>query len=225
MMKHKFIAKAVGALALLVLATAPARAQLYNNGTPNGSSGNEMTEWIQAEDFSLGSGSTLTGVTFWALYGAAGYQGSVNWQIYGNNAGVPGSVLFSGLVTPTTTTYPAAACCGYTTGIQLDFALPSIDLGAGTYWLGLHNGPLGTTARNDFYWASTNTNSTSTAEENDVPYSDNSWFNNGVEHAFQLSGSVDNASVTPEPATMALMATGLVGLTGGGMFRRRRKSA
>jgi hypothetical protein len=40
---------------------------LYNNGAPNGANGNEMTMWIQAEDFLLAGLTNLTGVRFWAF--------------------------------------------------------------------------------------------------------------------------------------------------------------
>ena len=221
MRNRSMVASVVGAIAVLTLAAAPVRAQLVNNGLPNGVGGNEMTQWIQAEDFTLGGASILNSVRFWSLGATGSYQGSINWQIYSNSAGVPGSVLYFGLATPTTTAYPGAACCGFPEGLQLDFALPAIALGAGTYWLGLHNGPLSTTTRLDFYWATTNGNATGTGEEDIAPFGDvlaSPWFNNANEHAFQLNAT----NVVPEPATMTLLATGLVGLVGAG--RRRRKA-
>ena len=221
MTKRGFLTAMTG-LAALTLVASPARAQLYNNGLPNGSGGNEMTQWVQAEDFTLGSGATLTSVTFWASVGVPGYGGSIFWQIYSNGAGVPGSVLNSGLAAPATTLYSGANCCGILTGMQLDFALPSIVLAPGTYWLGLHNGPLSTTARQEFYWATTNNNATGRGEEDIDPFGAGGWVNNGSEHAFQLNATT---TLTPEPASMLMMATGLIGLGGGRLFRRRRKTA
>ena len=41
-------------------------AQLYNGGLPNHQNGNELTMWVQANDFSLAAPATVTGIRFWA---------------------------------------------------------------------------------------------------------------------------------------------------------------
>jgi hypothetical protein len=223
----KFGSRVAASMTAAVLAAAPLSAQvIYNNGLPNGAAGNEMTEWIQAEDFTLGSATTVGGVTFWAAVNSnfSGYQGSIVWQIYGNGAGTPGTLMMSGTASPTPTLYPGADITSLgDVGYQLTFALPDIALGAGTYWLGLHNGPLTTADYDGFYWATTDANATATAEEDIYPFGDG-WSSNGEEHAFQLDG-VAGGAVTPEPDSMALLGMGLVSLTGAGMFRRRRKTA
>src|SRR6266550_1169 len=97
-LKH-FLVAFLGAV-LLCLATSTAKADqvVYDNGPPNSLSGNEMTQWIQAEDFTFASTQIVTGVHFWAvdLSGTAGYQGSITWQFYTNNAGTPGTLIASG---------------------------------------------------------------------------------------------------------------------------------
>ncbi len=184
---------------------------IYNNGGPNGSSGNEMTQWIQAEDFVLSTDSTLLDVHFWSFENQGAYQGSIVWQIYSNNAGNPGAVLFSGTATPTRTADPAAICCGFPIGMDDSFLIPAIALTGGTqYWLALHNGPLTTTDRLEFYWATANKNGTETGHEQIAPFGGTNWFDNFQEHAFNLTGDATRA--VPEPATILLVGFGLAGL-------------
>jgi hypothetical protein len=175
-----------------------------------------MTDWIQAEDFVLAGPATLTDVSFWSFESTGAYQGSIVWQIYSDNAGIPGSVLFSGTATPARTADPAAICCGFPIGMRDDFSVGTIALLGGTkYWLGLHNGPLSTTARQEFYWATTNGNTTLTGREQIAPFGGTNWSGNGQDHAFNLSS---NQGV-PEPATCLLLGSALCGLA---LLRRRR---
>jgi hypothetical protein len=190
---------------------------VYDNGGPNGTSGNEMTAWIQAEDFLLGAPTTLTDISFWSMEATDAYQGSIVWQIYSDTAGNPGTVLFSGTATPTRTDDLAAICCSFPIGKRNDFSVGSIALLGGTnYWLGLHNGPLTTTSRPNFFWATTAANTTATGHEDVSPFGDGGWYDNTQEHAFNLSG--DGAAI-PEPATCLLLGSALCGLA---LFRRRR---
>jgi hypothetical protein len=85
-------------------------------------------------------------------------------------------------------------------------------LGGVEYHLALHNGPVTNTTRSEFYWETTNPNSTQTGLECDLTtgacYS--TWFNNGDEHAFNLVAGTS----TPEPSTLVMLGTGILGLAG-----------
>lgn len=208
------------ALAALLCAAAPASAQVvYDNGGPNGQGGNEMTAWAQAEDFSLAAPATIGAVRFWGVErDASSYQGSIFWAILANDGAQPGSVLASGLATPDRV---AAGSTYFGTRYQYDFSIAPLALSDGVYWLALHNGPLATESREELYWETTGTNATLRGMETQLPDTDG-WSSNGSEHAFLLSGA--QQSVVPEPGTVMLTATGLLGL-GLGVSRRRRRTA
>src|ERR1700722_5088783 len=79
---------------------APLRAHsqiIYDNGPPNQQDGNEMTMWIQGEDFQVASAMTLGSVRFWDIeIPGTSYQGEIDWGIYSNAGGSPGTLLASG---------------------------------------------------------------------------------------------------------------------------------
>lgn len=192
-------------------------ALVYDNGAPNAADGIEMTGWIQADDFTLGSATDLTDVRFWALPGS-NYAGSVVWSIYADNSGGPGALLNRGsAVAIGTYHHPTPWGDSY----QFDFSTGSVNLGAGTYWLGLHNGPLTTTANSGFYWEITNANSTYIQQMEYAPFDDGDWSTAGFQYqkAFMLFGNPAGA-VVPAPGAVLLgtLGAGLVG------FLRRRKA-
>ncbi|HEY4100464.1 MAG TPA: PEP-CTERM sorting domain-containing protein [Gemmatimonadales bacterium] len=44
-----------------------------------------------------------------------------------------------------------------------------------------------------------------------------------LDFSYGVGGALAEINTVPEPSTMALLATGLVGMAGAGMKRRRRK--
>jgi hypothetical protein len=214
MLKLRFT---LASLALLLFMGTVANASIvYNNGGPNQQNGNEMTEWVQTEDFTLTSTQTVTDIHFWDV-DTSGYQGSITWWITGDSGGNPNfnDVLGTGNLDVTRTA--TGICLFFGCEFENSWNISALTLGPGTYHLALHNGPVTDTSRVGFYWETTNPNGTQTGLEcnltNGACY--NSWFNNGQEHAFYLTGGTS----TPEPGTMVLMATGLLGAFT--RFRRR----
>ncbi|MES2176999.1 MAG: PEP-CTERM sorting domain-containing protein [Gemmatimonadota bacterium] len=211
------------AAALLLLAAGTLNAQtiVYDNGAPSGAQGAFIRgagAW-GASDFTLLTSATINTVRIWDLRSTPD-AGSVTWSILANNGGALGSALFGGVAS--VTGVATGTCCnGYVTN-EDEFSVGAISLAAGTYWLQLSD------ATNSFayYWETATPSGSSS-------YQDRQWtqpdrFGGGEsasqnENAFQLlSNTTEDA--TPEPASVILMATGLL-VVGAARFRRRLPSA
>src|ERR1035437_3892590 len=75
---------------LMCMVSASFAGTVYNNGGPNQQSGNEITQWIGAEDFMIPTPTTVTDVHFWSLEDPGGtFAGSIWYGIYNNVGGTP----------------------------------------------------------------------------------------------------------------------------------------
>lgn len=209
----------MAAAMLFVVAGSASAAVVYDNGAPNYFSANEMSQWIQSEDFALSADTTLVGATF-------AYEFTTSFQtlellqyfIYAdgisNSQHQPGALLVSGVASVTSTADISLAGHFPEFESTFTFETPFIATADTTYWLGLHSGS--TFARNDIYWATTNANATLPGWQND--HGDTSWQPTDQEHSFSL-----NSSAAPEPTTWAMMLLGIGGV--GTMLRRSRQPA
>jgi hypothetical protein len=207
-------------LALMAVSLAPVAARatlIHDNGSPV-FIGVNITAVRAADDFTLGSAAIITDVRFFGSVFSgtfpANFSGDVAWQIFNDAGGAVGTSVASGAV---------SGLSGVQAGsfYQVDFALGApVALGAGTYWLELHEGA--TVSTNDgstITWSGLSnvaaSNGMSSTNLANPPGTDLNF-----ELAFQL---YDNSPVTgvPEPSTWALAAGPLALL----FWRRRRAIA
>ncbi len=162
---------------------------IFDGGSPNGVQANEVTGWVQAEDFVLSEDVLLTDFHFWTVE-VGTWDGTVEFFIFLDNGGQPadapfasGTVLESDL-TKVATGNLVSGFPEYQYWIDLD---TPIELEAGTnYWFGLH-------LSNDFnvdniFWEHTSEVIGLTAWESAGGTFDN-WISQSLRFAFFLTGS------------------------------------
>ena len=180
-------------------------APVFDNGAPDQVYGTQMSDVLVAEDFSLAALTTISSIRFWSIQSATtDYLGSVYWAVYDNVGGAPGAVLFGNTAVMTT-----ASATGNSTGFGyaeyvFDVDVADFDLGAGTYWLGLHNGPLALIAPREMLWSTTASTIGSESMYFDSTFG---WTGAGTNLAFVLDGTgvVVPPPGVPEPGTLALV--------------------
>ncbi|MDY7107080.1 MAG: choice-of-anchor R domain-containing protein [Planctomycetota bacterium] len=198
--------------ALVALATAgvAGAGELYDNGPPTYADGNEMTQWTQAEDFMLDAGYTLGSVKFSMLTfnELINWDGSLDWWIYTDAGGSPGSIYASGSAQNVNPVFDQTVGSWDFYDFTFDFGGGGVAVDANTtYWLALH-AAADWSARDDLYWSASAANGSLIGHEDYM--NQGNWASNGNQHSFQLYE-------IPAPGALALL--GLAGLAG---TRRRR---
>lgn len=231
---HSLLAtpKLLVTLALLGVATLPnaARAQtlIYDNGSFGTAGATSITAFSLADDFVLSSSSTFDLVRVWLMdfntpmNTLEQFSGTLSWQIYNNNAGLPGTTLSSGTVSGAqiTTTDTGANLSGNSI-FQLDFAIPSQTLSAGTYWFRIkENGLNDDNDSSSVLWLASSAATGFETQLSGTVVNPTTWNSASPNNrAFQFYSS--SSSVAPEPGTLAFLMLGgtLV------LIKRRRMGA
>ena len=203
---RKLSKSALFALPLMVFASFANADVVFNNGSPNQHNGNEMTDFLQSEDFTLGAAATVNSVTFWNLQGVpADYNGSIYWAIQADAAGTPGGIIASGTTAAVTRAATGLFATNGFAEFSNIFSIAPTALSAGpTYWLTLHDGPTSDSNFADFYWEWSNDNGN--GEEFDL-VQNTVWDSNLADHAFLLEGTT---SAVPEPRFVSLLLMAII---------------
>ena len=189
----------VAVVAITLALVGPARSTTIGNGPPNQSGGSDLNAFLEADNFSLGASSLLSQITYWSLQSsAADYAGTTAWGIYSDAAGSPGGALFSG------NTAATGVATGNTAFGLNEFMYSfnvSVTLGAGNYWLVLHNGPNGSIPATNYYWAWSSNSGNSQSNDPLAP----GWVGNAAEFAFQLDVTAATNGVPESGGTLGLL--------------------
>jgi hypothetical protein len=211
----------IGLVALLATATPSAAQIVHNNGAPNGQAGFDIfNDFRAADDFTVTGSLGFDLIRFWGLLPAGStYAPTIFWQILTDAGGVPGSSAVASGSVLAQSTLRTALPVGFDSW-QFDLAIGPQILGPGIFWLALHDGAIGDITDSSLLWEVTGSQIGSQFAVDFIPAND--WTGNwGGDLAFQLE-STPQITATPEPATMALVGTGLFGLAAA---RRRRRKA
>jgi hypothetical protein len=210
----------LGLLLALFVSTAPAAAQtVYNNGAPNGQAGWDIfNDFRAADDFMSAGALAFDQIRFWGLLPTGfSYAPTIFWQILSDaGGGTPGTTAIASGSALAQTTLRTSLAVGFDSW-QFDLAVGRQLLGPGVFWLALHDGPIGGITDSTLLWETSAAGAGSQFAVELLPT--NEWSGN---MGGNLAFSLHDTTVTPEPVTLVLLGSGLLGLAGARM--RRRKS-
>ncbi len=216
----------VGLIGALSLGVAPARADIvYQNladlsGSESGNclfnsacaSASGLAQRYAAQEFSLGSAATISAIGFTTVLQGEGFGTTANWLLLAANGidGLPGTLIASGTGAVLSQTIGSPGTLSGTT-IEYSFDIAAFTLMAATsYYVALQET---SSEQNDYLLQGLATNGAANSLDGGASWS--AGYVDKTSVAVTLYGNSINVS---EPGSLALMATGMLGLT----LRRRR---
>jgi hypothetical protein len=193
----------------LTLAAVPAMADIYNNGPIDGNTDAwTINSGFEVSDSFTTSGGSVTGLQFgaWLLPGdtLTSAEVSITSQEFGGTTFFDGTVNFS-----------ASNCVGNSLGATVctETGAFNTTLAAGTYWLNLQNASV--PSGDPVYWDENS--GPSAASQSSVGTIPSESFT--VLGGATTSTTTTGTGTTPEPSSIMLFGSGILGLAG--MVRRR----
>ncbi len=185
---------------------------LFDNGSYSGSQVARFNSgsWTMFEDFTLTSPGTITGIQ-WGQHDQPISYSSTLLTFY---SGVPsgGNQTFSTTTGATRTPNATGIIFTNYSGFDYEISGLSINLSPGTYWFGLHNNVSGGMTS----WDETVGNASTIPGRYQTGSALPGDWHPSEDSVFKIIGTTS----VPEPATLLLLGSGLVGL---GLFRKKFK--
>lgn len=209
-MKKKFLI-----LSILIWISSTAHAVVLFENSYDGGGGNNSfsfngTNSIGAENFALLSDSTVNTISFTAHTNNA-LPSTIDWWIFSDLTGIPGSFLFSG----STSSYVSSVIAPYLAGGVRDYSIDvgALALTAGNYWVGYSPNGID----RNIHWSFASGGDGLSALSTDGGGSWSTPYPSILGLAFRIEGIAN----VPEPSIAALIGIGLLGVWAG---RKKRKT-
>jgi len=160
-----------------------------------------------ADSFTLSSAAVVDGASFIVWVPNGDTLGSVNWSI---TSGLFSGTLESGIASGLPNTSLGTDIGSDFSVLSETISIPSLSLGAGTYYFQLSNGITEYDGTADYYYVWWDESDGSSLAYQIVPTIADPPI---PSETFQILGT-DDTSVTPEPSSFLLLGSGLAGLAG-----------